>query len=422
MNDVPAHELSIGISAYASVGPPCAATMRSVAQDFRVEEAVHGLEVSKEWSPESYPLYRVEKRSIDTLHMAEELGEALKSRLAFAGLKDKRAVAVQYVTPTTTKSLRPALVVRDRFRAELVGFVRRPLSRGMVHGNRFAVVLRQCCPEMPARIEETFALAGFGRIPNFYGVQRFGAQGAGTHEIGREIVKGDFECAVRVLLTKRRPGDDDGAAQARAAMAEGRYSEARSMLPVHQDVERMVAGRLARRPLDWIGAIRAVPLKLRRLYVEAYQSFLFNRSLSAAMKRGLDIAKRVDGDNWCVPSEDGLAVGPVRGVRDAAPANSVPMLQLVGFAYRDYGSRFDSCVEEVMAEEGISAKEFYVKEMQEVSAEGGFRRTHLVVRDQESRWDGGTAEVRFTLARGQYATTLLREVVKPASPAGYGLA
>jgi tRNA pseudouridine13 synthase len=63
-----------------------------------------------------------------------------------------------------------------------------------------------------------------------------------------------------------------------------------------------------------------------------------------------------------------------------------------------------------------------VKEMQEVSSEGGFRRPHVAIRDASWRTDDRTATMRFVLGKGQYATILLREMIKPRDPAAAGLA
>jgi tRNA pseudouridine13 synthase len=59
--------------------------------------------------------------------------------------------------------------------------------------------------------------------------------------------------------------------------------------------------------------------------------------------------------------------------------------------------------------------------MQEVSSEGGFRRPSLALKDAAWKIEGRTATLEFTLARGQYATILLREIVKPNDPADSGL-
>jgi tRNA pseudouridine13 synthase len=422
LTTVPEAERAIGIETYASAGAPCGALAKSTDEDFRVEEFIPSLEITKEDRPDYYPLYRVEKRSIDTLHMERALGEAIRSRLSYGGMKDKRAVAVQYVTPTSTKSLRPARVVGEKFTAELVGFIPRPLSRGMIRGNRFTIVLRECCTDVAERVEEVFELARSRRVPSFFGFQRFGARGTGSHLIGKALVRQDFKEAVSLLLLKPCASDDEVTREAKMIMSDGRFSEGARMLSPHQDIERMVARHLSSKPQDWTGALRAIPMKLRRIYVQAYQSFIFNRTLSLALERGLDISRYEVGDNWSEASEDGLVTSRVRGVRDSAPSSSVPMVQLVGFAFRDYGSRFDSCLVEVMTQERISAKEFYVKQMQEVSAEGGFRRPHIAIEDELHVCTGDRAVLSFTLAKGQYATVLLREVMKPADPAIAGLA
>ncbi len=422
MTAVPEAERAIGIETYASTGAPCRASAKSSEEDFRVEEFIPELQITSVDRPDYYPLYRVEKCSIDTPHMERSLGEALRSRLSYGGMKDKRAVAVQYVTPTSTKSLRPVRVVKERFTAQLMGFIPRPLSPAMIRGNRFTIVLRECCTDVSARIEEAFALARSKRLPNFYGFQRFGAREAGTHLIGRALVRQEFKEAVSLMLLKPRTTDNEATRAARGAMADGRYAEGAKTLPAHQDVERMVARRLSSEPEGWTRALRAVPVKLRRLYVQAYQSFIFNRTLSLALAKGLDISRYEPGDNWSEASEDGLATSRVHGVREQASPSAIPMVQLAGFAYRNYGSRFDSCLEEVMVQERVLAKEFYVKQMQEVSTEGGFRRPHLVVWDASYACEGDRADLSFSLARGQYATVLLREVMKPVDPVVSGLA
>lgn len=414
-------EIAVGISWYATGGTPCKARVKSTAEDFGVEEQIADLGLSTEERASFYPLYRVEKNSIDTMHMARTLGGALRSRVSYGGLKDKKSVSIQYATPTSLRSARPSRVVDQRFTATLVGYVPRPLSRDAVIGNRFAVVLRECCPDIEERAAEAFRLAREGMLPNFYGLQRFGASGPGTHGIGRAILRREFEEAVR-LVFEGRPHQDDATRAAREAVAAGRYEEAIRLLPEGKDVERGVARELSLHPGAWIKALRAVPVKLRRLYVHAYQSLIFNKSLSKALEMGEDISKLRAGDNWAEVSEEGLVTGPVRGVKDLPTGVAVPMVQVVGYAYRDYGSRFDACTRQTLEAEGIAPRQFYVEEMQEVSAEGGFRRPHLAICDASLRVEGETARLSFTLAKGQYATVLLREIIKPDDPEEAGLA
>jgi tRNA pseudouridine13 synthase len=368
-----------------------------------------------------FPLYRVQKRSIDTMHMAQELAFALGSKVSYGGLKDKRAVAVQYVTPTSRRSARPSEVVREHFIASLIGYVPRPISRGAVAGNKFVVTLRGCCLEIEKRIGEAMELAEARRLPNFYGLQRFGTSGAGTHLIGGALVRREFEKAVNLMLLSVDPSNPERGRRARDAMAAGRYDEGISLLPPGRDVEKRVARVLSRHPGEWIRALRGTSLRLRRLYVQAYQSLIFNRTLSRAIEEGVDVSTLQEGDNWAEASEDALVTSVVRGVRDPPTQRAVPMVQLVGYAYRDYGSRFDALIKKILEEEGVTPGQFYVKEMQEISSEGGFRRPHMVVRDPTWSVADGTAKLGFTLAKGQYATVLLREIIKPRDSTGSGI-
>jgi len=415
-------EKAVGMDCYATDGAPCSARAKSTAEDFVVEELLLEGEISTEERPEYLPLYRVEKRSIDTLHMAKDLAEDLKSNVSYGGLKDKHAVAVQYVTPTSRRSSRPARVVRENYSASIVGYVPRPMSRAAIAGNKFTITLRECCPETDQRVEEVMRFAREKRLPNFYGLQRFGTSGAGTHLIGKAIFRQAFAEAVELLLRGSPQMNQDDGRAVQEGLAKGEYEDVAKLLPPGKDVERRVARELGSHPGEWVRALRAVPVKLRRLYVQAYQSYLFNKTLSKALAAGEDISTLKAGDNWAGTSGDGLVSSAPRGVRDVPTEGAVPLVQLVGYAYRDYGSRFDSLIKQVLENEGIRPGQFFVKEMQEVSSEGGFRRPHLATRGTSWTYIEGTAKLSFTLAKGQYATVLLREIIKPRDPAASGLA
>ncbi len=414
-------DYELGMWVYASKTPPCTALVRSSEEDFRVEEVVSLDRLSKEPRPGLYPVYRVEKRSIDTMHMEGELSAALGSRVSYGGLKDKKAVALQYVTPTS-KSARPDKVTRPNFDARLVGYLPSPITRGSVLGNRFAIMLRECCPNVGESMSVAFDLARKKMVPNFFGYQRFGASGVGTHTIGRAMVKRRFDDVVELMLITPREGDDEGTKAAREAMVGGDFRKGAQLISAGQDLERKVALKLAEDPADAIGAIRGVPVRMRRLYVQAYQSYIFNRAISLAVAGDLDISAAERGDNWGELGAAGTLESKVRGAREAPDKGAVPMVQLAGYAYRDYGSRYDALTSKVMEEEEVSARDFYIKEMQETSAEGGFRPAHLLVGDATYETVGRDAFVGFTLSRGQYATVLLREIIKPADPRDSGLA
>jgi len=416
----PDSDRAVGMEVYSTDSAPCRARLRTRPGDFAVEEAFGSNAMSSQPAPGSVPVYRVEKSSADTLHVAQSMAAALKSRVAYAGMKDKRAASTQFMTPTSTRSERPPLIEGDNFRATLVGYLPRPISRSMIAGNRFRITLRECCPEIGDCFATALDAARALRLPNFYGLQRFGTRDQVTHLVGKAVVQGRLDDAIRILLFEPRSADDEQTLGARELLSSGRYDEGSRRLPGRQDVEKKVARQLAREPKDSVAALRAVPIAVRRLYVQAFQSYLFNRTLSAVMRKGEDISSAQAGDNWGELSRDGLNLWRVHGVREPMVDGAVPLVQLAGYAYRNYGSRFDECLERVMAEESIEPRSFFVEGMQEVSVEGGFRRPHLAVSEPRSEVSGDVATLEFALPRGGYATVLLREIVKPPDPFASG--
>ena len=422
MKEAPEWEKEIGIEVYSSRCSPCRALARVHEGDFVVEETPSLEGLAEAPVPGYFPLYKVEKWSIDTMHLERELSHALGCRVSLGGLKDKRAVAVQYATLIGRTPRRMEKVTGKNFRADLVGYVPAPITRASVLSNRFRITLRECCPSIETNAKEVFGLASEGLVPNYFGHQRFGGSGARTCGVGIALVKRDFEGAVRLMLCEPRRNDDEATVAARELMSSERYAEGLALLPQSQDTERLVARSMARDPTDHIRALRAVPLKLRRLFVQAYQSLIFNRSLSLAMREGIDISSYAVGDNWCLVDGATMRFGLPHGVKEPAPDHAKPLVQIPGYAYRNYGSRFDPLTEEAMAVDGVRARDFFVSEMQEVSAEGGFRMPHVTLRDPSVEQRGEVSVLGLSLARGQYATIVLREVVKPSNPADIGVA
>ena len=64
-------------------------------------------------------------------------------------------------------------------------------------------------------------------------------------------------------------------------------------------------------------------------------------------------------------------------------------------------------------------KELKIKEMQEVSVEGGFRHTSLLC-NKFSHSLHESLKLNFILNKGCYATILLRELMKPIDPIAAG--
>ncbi|MDA4127991.1 MAG: tRNA pseudouridine(13) synthase TruD [Thaumarchaeota archaeon] len=405
-------DLQVGMRTYGTQTAPCPARIRVKEDDFRVEEILRD-GFTAEVGEGAFPLYRVEKRGIDSFHMARIVSSALKSRVSIAGIKDKKAATLQYLTPTSIHSAHPPRIVDRTFTAELVGHLSTPFTRDMIIGNRFVIFLRDPCGSIEETLQAVFETCKERRLPNFFGLQRFGARNPLTHRVGRALIHGDFKRAIEILVFEPRRSEESSAKRARELAAAGKFKEAYDSFSGRQDLERIALRQMIKDPTDFKKTFRRLPIEIRRFFVQAYQSYIFNLTLSRALESGLDISTAESGDNWNEIGADGLSMGKVRGVKEPAEGGAVPLIQLVGYAYRDYGSRFDHLLAQVMKEEDVTGKSFFDKNAQEISSEGGFRRAPLIAKDLESNIDEGGVRVSFSLGKGGYATTLMREVIKP---------
>jgi len=411
----PPADVECGLLAYSTPGGRHSGRIRSTSGDFLVRELISLEGLVKERAPGLVPVYEVNKSGVDTLHVAREMADAIKSEVNFAGLKDKQADVVQYMSARSTRASAPPEVKGARFEAKLVGFSR-PVTRAMLSGNRFRILV-ETEEDLGGEAEACFSACRERRVANFFGYQRFGLRGGVNRRVGKAIVSKDFADATGLILAQGREGEGEGTREARRLCGEGRYEESLRLFSPGQDLERAVASHLARKPGDHLGALRRVPIQLRRLLVNSYQAYLFNLALSAAVADGIDISRPKLGDNWAPVMDGGLRVGRVHGVREPPfEGDAAPLVQIVGYAYRDYGSRFDRHLARVIEEEGISPGSFYVKEAEEVSSEGGFRQAPLLSADLSfERVERGVV-MEYSLGKGEYATALLRELLKPESP------
>ncbi|MFN4336244.1 MAG: tRNA pseudouridine(13) synthase TruD [Candidatus Nitrosocaldus sp.] len=371
-----------------------------------------------------YPVYMLRKEGIDTIHALNEFESTYGLRLNPLGLKDADASTIQYVT-TADRVIGEELHTRH-CRLTLIGYSDRMLRKRDLIGNRFTITIEldsstdygRCLENIQGVVMDVKAR----RVGNFYGYQRFGSIRPITHLVGKAIVKRRFKDAVDIFLTYTSEYEDEQSRRVRASLREEINDDMMEHMPSHMDLEKRLAKGMLESN-DPIRALRSLPVRVRRLFVEAYQAYIFNRALSASIREGgYDILKPCEGD-LCFIVDRGNRVGSMVRHDGSFDASSVvPVMQLVGYTFKPMG-RFGRLVESVMKEEQITSKDFYIKEMQEVSVEGGFRPLPLLLlydRFDVVEANGEVIKVSFALPKGSYATILLRELIKPVNPISAG--
>lgn len=419
----------IGIDTYLTKTYGIGGTIRSDARDFQVTE-VWDYEKSTDGK---YLIVKLTKKNWDTHHLIRELSRwcrVSRSRFGWAGTKDKKAITTQRISiwdpDRDIEAMIPDVRIPD-IELEIIGRSKRKISLGDLCGNKFRIVLRNIDKtekEVAECLESTSGeLACAGGMPNFYGVQRFGTIRPVTHEVGESIVSGDFEKAVMIYLAKLFSGDRSY--EIRRHLQDTRdFKAALNQFPEHLRYERAMLNHLVNHPDDYIGALRVLPENLMRMFVHAYQSFIFNKILSTRIKENIQLNQAMVGDVVCFRNKNGLPDASRTQVVTPMDIDGINNLirrrrAWVAHSLIGYASGLTSEIERrVISDLGINIHElvcrFKIPEMPELASKGGYR---AIVIDTGPVFDvtaddGVCVTAEFFLPKGCYATALLREYMK----------
>jgi tRNA pseudouridine13 synthase len=425
----PPEEQALGLRSYLSSTPGIGGRLRAEAEDFQVVETGQGPPAGE--GP--FAAARVRLRNWETNRFAMQAAKALgipREHVAFAGMKDKRAVTEQWFTfrapleaVARLGSLQDVQVL-EAYQARKSSFT------GAHAGNRFIIRVRESTRDAAAVAGAQAAIEANGGVPNFFGPQRFGGHfRAITHLVGRAIVEGDLEEAARLYLGHPMPGEQEEAQRARAVYEQTRDpAAALAAFPPQLDPERDMLRRLVKRPGDWRHALAAHPHNLLLLFVHAHQSYLFNEILSARIAAGLGLRTAHVGDRVIGMDEDGLrshlvtAANQARVQRELDRGRATLTAPLPGLSVPLAEGLPGEVEQEVLDAHGVDLADFRCRELPEVASEGRRRGILLPVSGLRVDWapgEGGEDPVfAFALGKGSYATVVLREFMK-APLAGY---
>jgi len=356
----------------------------------------------------------VEKTGISTIEAVRRMARALGARegdFGYAGHKDARGVTRQWFSIRKLEPKRawtahaPGLKVLDVSRHG------NRLKMGHLAGNRFEITVRGVGEDAEARARKIVGVLERRGAPNGFGEQRFGARDD-SDLVGRELVRGSAEGALKVLLGAPKPDDADEQKQARELYDAGDLAGALSAWPGRNHHEREALGRLLRgaKPDQ---ALMAWPKRLRFLYVSACQSRFFNAVLAARLER-LD---RLEAGDLAYLHRNGAVFkveDPAREQPRADRFEISPSGPLFGYKVLLAEGQPGELERKVLAESGLGLDDF--KNPLALKARGERRALRVRLGEPSVLAVGAGAEramvLKFSLPAGAFATAVLREVIK----------
>ncbi len=354
---------------------------------------------------DEYIIFWLEKFNWDTNQILKLIAKKLhvsENRMRIAGTKDKRALTRQRVSLWD-----PDGEMEERLRDVRIKDIKiynisrgNRLSLGELQGNMFDITVRDVSfseDEIRKMLEKIFEEMKKG-IPNVFGPQRFGETRPITSVVGKEMLKGNFENAVKTYLADYFEQEPDDAKKARRLLSENwnpeGFKKSIETFPYRLKNERSMLFYLQEQPKDFVGALRRLPKRLRKMFLNAYQAEIWNRLADELFMESAKSKKGTE-NNTSIP-----LVGYDTELDDDNPLHK----KIIGILKRDK----------------IRLADFAMKGIPELKCNGSERNFLLlpknmkVVRISDDEFNAGkkAVQISFYLPAGSYATVILKEVMK----------
>jgi len=314
----------------------------------RWKEKMDLLRNKKNSATKRFTIFRMTKTDMDLFGAIGILSEKTgipKKYFGYAGTKDKKAVTSQMISvPEYPKKKMEDLKIKG-IKISDIFYADRPIKLGNLSGNRFMITVRNIDSKEKAEIEKNIEKIKKNGFPNLFGEQRFSKDNI---EIGRLLVKKDFKRAAELIASSNK------------------------------DVMYYLSGNKD----DYMGAIKILPKMLSKMFIHAYQSYIWNMT-AEQVKKDCQI--------------------PIIGSKTKL----------------EYYPDSKETVEKIMRKEGLSLSDFVIKDIMFLSTRGEERKS--VVKPEKLAHSFGEDEMNegrlklilgFEIPKGSYATVLIDFIMR----------
>lgn len=436
LKESPEFEKRIGIWFYSTKADGIGGTIKTKPADFVVREITNRAEGTEG----KYLVAELTTENWDTHGVIRDISRRLgvsRNRIGFAGTKDKFAVTTQKISIWNVDEKELDRVKIADVELKKIGRSNKAVSLGDLCGNEFEIVIRGIegkKEEITGKIATiTTEMENAGGVPNFFGVQRFGTRRPITHVVGKQLIKGELKEAVMSYIADIFPEESEEAKRARQVCREGDLKEGLKRMPTFLRYEKAMLNELVKRGNEekFLSAFNVLPKNLRKLFVHAYQAYLFNHVLSSRMTQDLPFNEALIDDVVCFRNEFGFADADRGRVERVTEDKIEGINRLIkrgrafvtapAFGYEtEFAEGVEGEIERlVLEEEGVELNDFYIEKIPEISSKG-IRRPILVpvkltneeVSDDDMNPGRKKVKLNLFLPKGSYATVVLREYTK----------
>ena len=378
--------------------------------DFRVEEITNRVP-----GEGPYGFYRLTKTSVGTpealRHIAKHWGLEVE-KISYGGLKDRHAITKQYLT--IENGPRENLRLKN-ITLEYLGQTDRPFGPQDIEANQFKITVRHLTKRRAELAAEELKLVASEGFPNYFDQQRFGSVSTSGEFVACAWVKGEYERALWLAIAAPQAADRPRRREEKAFLREhwGQWEECLKQVRSRQT--RRVLRFLTKHPTDFRRALVRIDPLLRRLFLAAFQSAVWNRMLSTYLRQELPAESLFEF------TIAGTRVTSYRNLPERlAERLRGESLPLPSARLHQAPQRIVELIEEILSEWGLTLKKMKLRYPRDTFFSLGDRPVAVI--PQDVRWGIHKDELyekrrklvlSFRLPRGAYATVLLRRITAP---------
>jgi tRNA pseudouridine13 synthase len=404
--------------------PGIGGIIKLLPEDFRVEE----LPLYEPCGEGTHTYIQIKKTRLATMDALVQIGRALHiphQQIGYAGLKDAQAITTQWISIEHIEN--QAIETLDLENINVLQTKRHTnkLKMGHLQANRFTIRIRHFdgpLEQVQANTQKILTRLIQKGVPNYFGPQRFGKR-YDSHLLGSEIIQKNPERMMDLLLgLPDKFNDNDACYDAREFYEQREFEKAyNAWSPSFHDRRKALRTIMKNAPKSIPKAkqraFNFMDKRMKRFYVSAFQSDLFNQVLTRRLNDVNDVHQIEIGDiackhenGACFPVTDALAEQPRCDRFEISPTG--PMY---GYRMSQPDHRPGQIESEILSQYHLTAEDF--KQMGYYKIKGTRRPLRFQPKNANLHAntdpDGPYLQLNFDLPPGSYATTLLREIIKP---------
>ncbi len=333
--------------------------LKQIPEDFIVKE------ITKIEPKESgtYTYFLVRKTNTNTFDAVKLIAHKLNLRekqIGFAGSKDKDAITEQVFSAFKIPQSKIDYLNLKNIQVQFLGFGDEPISLGDLKGNSFEITVRNL---------DNFTINKNKYVPNYFDEQRFSEH---NKAIGQFLLQKKFDQAIKLIN------------------------------------DRKVKEHLQKYNNDFVGAIKKIPIRMLRMYLNSYQSYLWNETVSQFLRENAQVTQELDYSL----GKFVFISNPEEFLEIEAP--------LIGFDPElQIHPKIRPIIEKIMQKESLEYSDFIIREIPELTLEGENRKLFMGVRElkilkpEEDELNMGMKKIilSFKLNKGSYATIVIKSLI-----------